>query len=162
MNTIPCPCGSDKLFTDCCHRYLSGNQVAPTAEALMRSRYSAYATQNMEYIEQTYHSDNRKTLGGENIEQAAAKVKWIGLEIVSSEKGMASDEEGFVDFIARYEEQNKQHAMREKSRFVKEDGRWFYVDGLVKTLPQKASQKLGRNDPCSCGSGKKFKKCCGQ
>lgn len=126
----------------------------------MRSRYSAYATGKVSYLDETYHPSMAKESSG-TLEESALKVKWLGLEILATDAGSESDDEGFVDFVARYQQNGQQHAMRERSRFVKENGRWFYIDGVVKTLPMKAAPKVGRNDPCSCGSGKKYKKCCG-
>jgi len=159
MSKMTCPCGSGKSFDQCCQPYHAGTP-APTAEALMRSRYSAYATGKMGYLDETYHPSVAGESSG-TLEESAMKVKWLGLEILSTEAGKENDHEGFVDFVARYQQNGQQHAMREKSRFVKENGRWYYVDGVVKALPLKAAPKLGRNDPCSCGSGKKYKKCCG-
>jgi SEC-C motif-containing protein len=154
-----CPCGSGKSFDQCCQPY-HGGEIAPTAEALMRSRYSAFATQKMAYLDETYHPSVRTESSG-TLEESAMAVKWLGLEILSTDAGGEDDNEGFVDFVAKYQQKGHQHAMRERSRFVKEDGRWYYVDGETKALPIKAAEKVGRNEPCPCGSGKKYKKCCG-
>lgn len=161
MSATPCPCGSGKSFVDCCEDYLEGNDKPPTAEALMRSRYSAYALRHLVYLDDTYHPDMQAKMNSTALEEAALQVKWLGLEIVSTEKGGETDNEGFVDFIAHYEENGRRHAMREKSRFVKESGMWYYVEGVVNNLPLKNSAKVGRNEPCPCGSGKKYKRCCG-
>lgn len=160
MSTLLCPCGSGKNFDQCCQPYHGGEKQAPTAEALMRSRYSAYATGKMSYLDETYHPSVSRD-SSESLEESAMQVKWLGLEILSTEAGGENDTEGYVDFIARYQQNGQQHAMREKSRFVKENGRWYYIDGVVKALPSRTAAKVGRNDPCPCGSGKKYKKCCG-
>ncbi len=160
MSHQPCPCGSGQPFADCCLPLIDGQRAAATAEELMRSRYSAYASGRLDYIDASYHSSQRKTRDSDAVEQAATRVEWRGLEILACEAGQAGDQEGFVDFIARYSEHGVEHAIRERSRFVREDGRWVYLDGQVKALPQRRDKKPGRNEPCPCGSGKKFKKCC--
>ena len=89
----------------------------------------------------------------DDLEQGFAKTQWQGLTVFATDEGRHPDE-GFVSFIARYHDDNRPGAIIERSRFLKENGRWYYIDG---TRPL-----IGRNDPCPCGSGKKFKKCCGQ
>ena len=143
-----CPCGSGKALTECCGRYLSG-EAAPTAEALMRSRYSAYVLNNHDYLTKTWHPDScPEQLGG-------TALKWIALEIVSTEQGLEDDSEGKVSFIANFCDTVKGRRLHETSRFVRVDGNWVYLDGQCKV------SDIGRNDACPCGSGNKFKKCCG-
>ena len=92
-------------------------------------------------------------------------VEWTGLEILSQTDGQENDTKGRVEFQAQFRSGNQTSSMRENSRFKKEDGKWLYIDGDVDRAPNKTvstRKKVGRNDPCPCGSGKKFKKCCGR
>ncbi len=159
MSDNACFCGSGRPFAECCQPYIKGEKPAPTAEALMRSRYSAYASAAYDYLTATDHPDTR-----ENYEhQANADViSWQGLQVLASEKGGADDDEGWVTFIASYTVSGVPHSIEEKSHFRRQDGRWFYYDGKARQAPRRSSDKVGRNDPCPCGSGKKFKKCCGK
>lgn len=121
-----CPCGSTKLFTACCAPYVEGNVPAPTAEALMRSRYTAYTLLREDYLLATWHTSTRPT----SLELATdAATKWIGLEVKRHEQQDA--DHAIVEFVARYKVNGRAHRLHEVSRFVREDGRWFYVDGDV-------------------------------
>ncbi|EQC44601.1 hypothetical protein M899_2377 [Bacteriovorax sp. BSW11_IV] len=157
-----CPCGSEQTFANCCEKYISGKESAPTAEILMRSRYSAYVTGNIDYIVATHHERDRDALEVNEIKTWSENSKWLGLKIVSTEKGGEKDTEGKVEFIANFDIAGSKQAHHEMSEFKKVDGKWYFVDGhQVHQSYTRNSPKLGRNDPCSCGSGKKFKKCCG-
>jgi SEC-C motif-containing protein len=147
-----CPCGSGLIFEDCCAPYLKGAASAPTAEALMRSRYSAFVERNWEYL-------NHTQLIPDNGPPTPDMV-WLGLEILATQTGGVEDTEGTVEFVARYSHQGSPAALHEISRFQKVDGKWLYVDGTFPHPDKKP--KSGRNDPCPCGSGLKFKKCCGK
>lgn len=156
-----CPCGSGLELDACCGPYVAGEKNAPTAEALMRSRFTAYALGNMGYL----HSTLSKAEQGDE-EMSADDVNatvWQSLEIRATEAGGENDTTGMVEFIARYKAHGEQHAHHERSTFCREDGRWVYESGIIapKAAPV-TSTKVGRNDPCPCGSGKKFKKCCGK
>lgn len=133
--------------------------MAITAEALMRSRYTAYVVKNVDYLLKTWHPSTKPA----NIDLGTIP-KWNGLHIVSTEAGDESDSYGTVEFKATALSQGKIFRLHEKSRFVKEHGRWLYVDGDIKDdrPPNTRVKKIGRNEPCPCGSGKKFKKCCGR
>ncbi len=161
MTDNDCPCGSGQTLAACCGPYLGGAAPAPTAEALMRSRYSAFVTGNIDYIEQTLLPETRADFDRKNITDWAGNSSWLGLEVRSTEAGGVGDQTGQVEFIARFTFGGQQHAHHEMSRFVKRDGRWWYVDGDIVTPRPRTVVKIGRNDPCSCGSGKKYKKCCG-
>ncbi|MBU0481759.1 MAG: SEC-C domain-containing protein [Proteobacteria bacterium] len=152
-----CPCSSGNEYAVCCEPYLQGLSAAPTAEALMRSRYTAYTKDDYGYVIRTCHSSTRPA--SEDFEDEV-KIEWTGLEIVETEKGLESDDDGVVEFIARYSYNGNALGQHERSNFVKEDGEWFYVDGEFVKPPQARSEKIGRNQPCTCGSGKKYKKCC--
>ncbi len=157
-----CYCSSGKPYALCCEPILQGTQPAGTAQELMRSRYSAYAIVASEYILQTTHSSVRKNHSLKNIEEWAKSSKWQKLEIVSRTLGGLQDERGEVEFKAYYI--NPAGALivhHELSEFLKEDGRWYYVRGTINPMAKTAVGKTNRNDPCPCGSGAKFKKCCG-
>jgi SEC-C motif-containing protein len=124
MKLNPCPCGSTKNYCHCCALYIESNQLAPTAEALMRSRYTAYTLALENYLLATWHPSTRPDALG-LAEEAA--TKWLGLE-VKRHKQEDSDH-AIVEFIARYKVHGRSHRLREISRFVREEGRWFYVDG---------------------------------
>lgn len=158
----PCPCASGKDYAECCQPYLEGGQLAPTAEALMRSRYTAFAKVNVEHLENTLHPKSRKGFDPEPIKQWAEAADWTGLEVLETTGGGENDTTGTVHFVARYEVQGAGQDYDEVAQFVKEDGQWFYLDGEVKGhVPyRREAPKIGRNDPCPCGSGKKYKKCC--
>ncbi|MEI8393642.1 MAG: YchJ family protein [Rhodospirillaceae bacterium] len=155
-----CPCGSDRSFDTCCGPCLEGTAVAPTAEALMRSRYSAFVKGNVDYLEQTLLPESRDDFDRAQATQWAENSQWNALEILSTERGGPDDTDGVVEFIARFRMNEREHAHHETSTFTRRDGRWWYVDGKVGQKPRTVV-KIGRNDPCSCDSGKKYKKCCG-
>ncbi|MEN8189291.1 MAG: YchJ family metal-binding protein [Thermodesulfobacteriota bacterium] len=153
-----CPCRSGQPFSNCCSRLLSGGENAATAEALMRSRYSAFVLKNIAYLLSTWHPTTRPS----NIDPATIPA-WKNLVVIRTKNGRQSDSEGIVEFQATAISDGKILKLCETSRFVKEDGCWFYIDGtLEETQPGSApDSKVGRNEPCPCTSGKKFKKCCG-
>jgi SEC-C motif-containing protein len=99
-----------------------------------------------------------------NTEAWSKQSKWLGLEILSTDKGGPDDEEGGVEFVARYKLKGMNVSHHERATFRKHNGRWVFVDGEeVAPPPMKREEpRIGRNDPCPCGSGKKYKKCCGQ
>lgn len=126
QNSIICPCGSTKPYTACCAPYIEGNAPAPIAEALMRSRYTAYTLLREDYLLATWHTSTRPT----SLDLAAdAATKWIGLEVKCHEQQDTGH--AIVEFVARYKVNGRAHRLHEVSRFVREDGRWFYVDGDV-------------------------------
>lgn len=154
-----CPCNSGAPYAACCGPLLAGARTAATALSLMRSRYTAYAERNVDYLRRTWHPSTRPA----DIDPSTIPV-WVGLHIVRAEKGMAHDSAGVVEFKAAFLTRQETRHLHEVSRFVQEDGRWLYVDGDIiddtRSAPRKGPQ-VGRNEPCPCGSGRKFKKCCG-
>jgi SEC-C motif-containing protein len=126
MKETPCPCGTNKKYADCCARYLDGAEIPPTAEALMRSRYTAYTLLREAYVLATWHASTRpQQLGlAEDVSS-----KWLGLEVKRHQQ--LDDAHAIVEFVARYKVAGRAHRLHEVSRFVREDGRWFYVDGEV-------------------------------
>lgn len=155
----PCPCGTGLTYDACCGQYHSGSANAPTPEKLMRSRYSAYVKNDFGYLARTMKGRAAAKFNIEDARKWAQKVEWIRLEVIQTnmENGM-----GYVEFLAYFYDNKKRHALHELSEFHFEDDAWYYYDGCPpKDRPpfQEAMQK--RNDPCVCGSGKKYKKCCG-
>ncbi|NOQ35859.1 MAG: YchJ family protein [Methylococcaceae bacterium] len=154
-----CLCGSQLTYQDCCGLYHRGEKTAPTAESLMRSRFTAYAMQNSDYLIATWDS----TKCPESINFEKENAQWQRLEIVNTKKGGVKDTKGIVEFKAYFLADGEESVMNEISRFKKVAGHWLYLDGLVKSVGKiNNSNNQGKNAPCSCGSGKKFKRCCGK
>ena len=124
---VTCVCGSGKTYAMCCGRYLDGGEAAPDAQALMRSRYAAYALGRNDYLLVTWHASTRPSAAA--LAADAAAVKWIGLEVMRYE--YAGGDSAVVEFVARYREGGRAHRLRETSRFAREAGRWFYLDGDI-------------------------------
>lgn len=162
--TKNCPCGTGKAFDACCGPYIAGTAPAPTAEALMRSRYSAYATGAIDYVQQTLAEAQRGSFDREAAEAWSKNSEWLGLDIHASREGGENDERGEVEFTASFAINGMPQQHRERAEFRREGGAWVYEDGDVKGNPtvRRDAPKVGRNDPCPCGSGKKHKKCCGR
>lgn len=152
-----CPCGSQRPLSTCCAPFLTGQALPPTAEALMRSRYTAYCQGNIEYLIATHHPLKRGGRDRAALSKSVQSTTWLGLTVLKTAQGMAADREGMVEFVALYREGNAAKQLHERSRFKKQRGRWFYLDGEL--LPPLAPK---RNEPCWCGSGKKFKQCHGK
>ena len=127
-----CYCCSGKTFSDCCQPFLAEKSKPPTAEALMRSRYSAYSTANINYLLRTTHPSTRKFHEAESIEQWAKSSLWQKLEIISTEGGNERDKQGIVEFKAYYlDSDSNLQIHHERSNFRKELGKWFFVDGKI-------------------------------
>jgi SEC-C motif-containing protein len=158
-----CPCGSGRAYEECCESLIKGVKQPLTAEQLMRSRYSAYVRVETDYIFETTHPDHRQGYDHKGTKIWAENSQWEGLEIVDTNAGGPDDNEGDVEFIAKYREKGLRKQHHELAHFKKKKGIWYFTDGsAVAQKPiVRAEQKVGRNDPCPCGSGKKFKKCCG-
>ena len=144
-----CPCGSGIALDDCCGKWHQG-QPAPSAERLMRSRYSAYTLGLIDYLVATTLPAQQAALDRDSMRAWSLGSTWLGLEVEGSE---LIDTHAFVTFTARWHDGDGEHRHRERSAFVQQAGRWYFIDP---TVPLKA----GRNDPCPCGSRQKFKKCC--
>jgi SEC-C motif domain protein len=157
-----CPCGSTSSLDDCCGRFITGQAVPDTAEELMRSRYTAFATGAVDYIVETHHPETRGELDHDEVEQYSRSVRWLGLDVVDTQEGKAGDDQGWVEFFARYTQGGQEKLHHERSLFRRERGRWFFHSPHEPVhTPVRAEPKTGRNAPCPCGSGKKYKKCCG-
>ncbi|WNM24605.1 YchJ family protein [Demequina capsici] len=123
---VACPCGSGRSFADCCRPFVRGELEPPTAEALMRSRYTAYARRDEDYLFRTWHESSRP------LTLDVDAVDWRGLNVIGTTGGGPDDVEGTVTFVAHHSTGAiSTGSMRETSRFVKQDGRWLYVDGDV-------------------------------
>lgn len=157
-NHALCLCGSGIEYQQCCGFFHSGEKIPATAEALMRSRYSAYVLRNAAYLQETWDATKRP----EAIDFSREKIDWFRLEIIDTKKGGIKDNKGVVVFKAFYVQDGEEHVMNEISRFTKINGRWVYLDGVIKSMGKVGLQtNQGKNAPCSCGSDKKFKRCCG-
>ncbi|MEI8356421.1 MAG: YchJ family protein [Deltaproteobacteria bacterium] len=158
-----CPCGSTRTYEDCCGMLISGKAPALTADQVMRARYSAYVKVELDYLFSSTHPHHRQGYDHKGTRLWAENSQWDGLEILDAKGGGPADSEGKVEFIASYREKGLKREYHELANFKKEEGRWYFTEGksvgpkpIVRTEP-----KVGRNDPCPCGSGKKNKKCCG-
>ena len=146
------------MYASCCEPYVAGWEVVPTAEALMRSRYSAYARAEVDYLVATHAPETRAPDLHAQVAAWAKAARFVRLEVVDRQDGGVDDASGTVTFVAHFVEGGVARAMSERSRFRKDASGWVYVDGS--TAPIKTAAKAGRNDPCPCGSGRKYKQCC--
>ena len=155
-----CPCGSGAAYSKCCGIYHLGT-AAPTAEKLMRSRFTAYALKKVDYLIQTTWPRQQTALKEQEIHDRADNTHWTRLEIVGTQKGQTEDATGVVEFKAMFTTPAglQEQTYHERSDFINEEGRWYFIYPNLSLAPV-TRQQTGRNDPCPCGSGKKFKKCC--
>lgn len=147
-----CPCQSGKSYTDCCQPFHLHQMIPDSAEKLMRSRYTAYTQVNIPYIVETTVPAQQPLLDQQAMQLWGDETDWAGLKIISHQP-FVSKIHSWVEFKAFFNIENGIDAHHERSLFVLISGRWYFVDPTV-PLP---SQK----QPCVCGSGKKFKHCCG-
>jgi len=157
-----CPCGKPMPESQCCGRYLAG-EAAPTAEALMRSRYTAYVHCDVDYLVATHAAATRDDLDRQAIRLWARDSKWLGLEILDVVDGGEGDQSGEVEFVARYEADGHEQRHHERSTFAREGGAWVFVGGSApkKKPERREAPRPSPNAQCPCGSGKKYKRCCG-
>ena len=190
-----CPCGSQKKFTDCCEPLISGKQKATSPEALMRSRYTSFTLQDVDYLFSSMTPELQQETDREDMADFAGEVdSWVKLEVINAPTPNA--DHGNVEFAAYFMYDGEQQRIHENSQFVQKDGQWFYAGHEHQCsshdhdhdendenddhgdysdhdhvhdehcghhhhhAPYVADEKIGRNDPCPCGSGKKYKKCC--
>jgi len=123
-NTLSCPCESGQTFKHCCQPYLEQKQDTPTAEALMRSRYTAFVLQDESYLRYSWHPDNCPRIIHLN-----AETKWLGLKIKNTVAGGATDKMGEVEFVARSKISGRAHRLHEISLFARFENRWVYTSG---------------------------------
>jgi SEC-C motif domain protein len=158
MSVPLCPCGSQLAYAECCEPYLMGKATAPTAERLMRSRYTAYIKGNVNYLIATRHPSTRQRGDRLALCQTMQTTRWVGLTVLKTQRGKSTDDQGIVEFVALYQSADSGlfsslelamplslnegvvQQLHERSRFVKENGQWTYVDGdmlpPVKLNPQ--------------------------
>jgi SEC-C motif-containing protein len=155
-----CHCGSGKTYPYCCKPFITGKKKPETALQLMRARYTAYVDADMDFIHDTTHPQNRADFDRESSYAWSVNSVWEGLDIIETKLGGKEDNKGEVEFAARYQENGNPVVHHEIASFEKLEGEWYFVDGYqVKPKPI-ISNKVGRNEPCPCGSGLKYKKCC--
>ncbi|MBY0316008.1 MAG: SEC-C domain-containing protein [Bdellovibrionales bacterium] len=164
---MTCHCGSGINFSQCCEPFLKGSAQPQTAEALMRSRYTAHVVGDITYIKNTLTPEARKRFVEKDVKEWA-KSEWLGLNVIAAQGNT-------VEFIAKYRADGKVIEHHEVAKFRKQGDRWFFAEGDSHTHaegqghhhhpPQtpivREAPKVGRNDPCTCGSGLKYKKCHG-
>lgn len=157
-----CPCGSELTYKKCCEPLIKGDRKAETPEQVMRARYSAHVKVEMDYLQTSLHPDKRADYDNDMAREWSENAEWQGLEIISTQGGGVEDDEGEVEFTAKFIWKGENRDHHERAHFSKEDGDWYFIEGeAVKSEPFiRPDPKVGRNDPCPCGSGKKYKKCC--
>ena len=154
-NSNECGCGSGKKTDECCISIIEGRRQAETAEQLMRSRYVAYSSRNEAYILASWHPSTRPLQL-----DLSADTHWTRLQVIRHKD---EGERASVEFIASYVSGGIAGQMHELSRFIKQQGAWFYQDGeQIDDASARNARLPGRNEPCCCGSGRKYKKCCGK
>ena len=158
-----CSCGTKRPYSDCCEPIIKGALPSPTAETPMRARSTAFARGEIDFLLSSHHTRTRAQVKRRELEDWSKRSTWTGLEILATEKGAETDDTGTVSFVARYKTGQNATEHREKAQFEREEAQWRFVDGgpITHAPVVRAGPKLGRNDPCHCGSGKKFKKCHG-
>ena len=156
MEKTACYCNSQENYEDCCLSYLTGKLKPKNPEQLMRSRYSAFCVKNIDYLIATHHPSKRQANERALLEKTINNTQWLGLKVVKAQNDIKNPGVGYVEFVAFYES-NGVAQLHEKSKFVLENDEWHYFDGvLLEPI------KFGRNEPCPCGSGAKYKKCHGR
>jgi SEC-C motif-containing protein len=128
----------------------------------MRARYSAHVMVDVDFLYATTHPDHREGYDHKGTRIWAENSEWHGLQILETTGGGPKDEEGEVEFIARFRDKNGLRSHHERGMFERKKKRWLFTEGKMVKSPPLTVNKIGRNDPCSCGSGKKHKKCCGK
>jgi SEC-C motif-containing protein len=128
----------------------------------MRSRYTAYTVHSIDYIINTSLDENER-IDYKETKDWSENSKWLGLKIISTDQGGPADTEGTVEFEASFERDGLKDIHHETARFAKKGEKWMYKDGeIVPKTVVRTGPKIGRNDPCPCGSGRKYKHCCGR
>ena len=158
-----CPCGSGMSLRACCAPYFEG-ALFPDAAALVRARYTAFCLCQYQFLIDTTHPDFRADMTVANLSEGLEHVRWLRLELGEMQKDVVLGNEGAFDNLllrAYYEQDGHEQVLEELSFFKWEGEHLYYVDGVSPKKTVRRSPKTGRNDPCVCGSGKKYKKCCG-
>jgi SEC-C motif-containing protein len=168
MTDFLCPCratdATQLTYAECCKPYIEEARPAPSPEALMRSRYTAYVLGKIDYLHDSLAPEVRYDFDRAMVTNWSTQSKWLGLKILETEEGKPGDLRGFVEFAADFimNGEEMRHHERSLFRFDEADWRWYFVEEAKrKGEPIVKGAQPGRNDPCPCGSGKKYKKCCG-
>ncbi len=157
-----CLCGSGKAMADCCQPLINLEQNALSGEAVMRAIYTAHATDQLEFLTKAYHPDMQHEVDIDAARRWAQSSKWLGFELLSQETIEDKPDLIDIELVAHFRDSKgvrQQH--HEVARCEQQDGCWYFKENKVPKLTAKRVEKVGRNDPCSCNSGKKYKKCCG-
>jgi SEC-C motif-containing protein len=157
-----CPCGSGSDYVACCEPIITGKKNAETPEQLMRARYSAHVKVEIDFLHDSTHPKHREGYDHKGTKVWAENSEWYGLEILDTAQGGPKDQEGEVEFIVKLRDKEGRRSHHERGQFKRKGKRWLFTEGtMVKSKPVSVD-KVGRNDPCPCGSGLKYKKCCGK
>lgn len=151
--TALCPCQSGENYADCCAPLHLGARDAENAERLMRSRYAAFVRRDIDYIVRTTVPSQQPLLDTAALRRWAENTRWLGLQIIDCQPHLSARHSA-VEFHAVFAAGQARQVHHEKSLFVRIGGRWYFADPTV-ALP-------AMKQPCICGSGKKFKHCCGE
>lgn len=158
-----CPCNSQKEYSVCCGVYIDNQATPQTPEALMRSRYTAYTQANIDYIKKTMCGKASIAFNETEAAAWAKRVNWQSLKVIESFADEINPNLGYVEFIARFRDDNKNQLLHECSQFELRDGCWFYTDSIKRQTELTAKKpKIARNAICHCGSQRKFKNCHGK
>ncbi len=159
-----CPCGSGTDYPSCCEPIIDGSREPDQAVQLMRARYTAHTLADVDFIIASHHPDTRHEINESTTRDWAKNSQWLGIDIHSVTGGTHNDDKAEIEFVVSYRDSNgERQRHHEVSEFEKKDSKWYFKDAQTPKIEQfrRNQPKVGRNDPCSCGSGKKFKKCCG-
>lgn len=160
-----CPCGTGKPLSECCVPFINGDEKASHAELLMRARYTAHTLGNMDFILATHHPSTRTDIDQAATARWARESEWLGLTILEVEGGGPEDDKARIEFKARYRDgARRRHVHHERGVFERYHNQWYFKDAEVPEVDQfrRDNPKQGRNETCACGSGLKYKKCCGK
>jgi SEC-C motif-containing protein len=159
---LSCPCGSETSYEEHCGPVIEGTSPAETPEALMRARYTAYVKVEVDFLLASLHPDGSGGVDRDSTRAWAENSEWHGLEVLGTKHGGPEDQTGEVEFVAKYTLQGEPQRHHEKASFRRHNGKWLYLDGEDIHPPPVVGPRvrIGRNDECLCGSGKKYKKCC--
>ena len=153
MNHLACPCGQGN-YQHCCQPLHVGQAHAESASQLMRSRYSAFALQQIDYIVQTTALGQQASLDVGAIADWSKSNQWLKLEVLNSNEKLDKNH-AQVEFKAHYHDGKQEQVHHEVSHFVQQDGVWYFLDPTTE-------MQITMKQACICGSGKKFKQCCAQ
>lgn len=154
---MKCKCDSELEFSDCCGPILDG-AIAPTAEALLRARFTAFAIRSLDFVDRTHAPEVREDFNRAEAENLAENCTWNRLYVIRISENSESTE---IEFVADVTFREKRMLRGAASKFRRINGEWFFVSSKnLAHVAHKVRPKIGRNDVCSCGSGKKYKKCC--